>query len=134
LITVPFAIFAVGAGLDALVGLSFIFVVGFLATGAFLVAARPLGRFGNFGVAIKRQRRPWRAAAGTAYSFSTGAALRMREPDRSFTHVVLFAALSGLGMFLLFGLLGRFVGEPPDHVEEVLPAERRPPERYRPIS
>jgi hypothetical protein len=129
LLIVPFAIWATGAKLDTLIGLAYIYAIALLVAGLLLHLTKPLGRYRRFGERVKRQRRPWRAAAGTAYSLATGSALRMAEPDWSRVHVILFAALSGAVFFVVFGLIGRFVGDPPGEPD---PAKRGP-SRYEPI-
>jgi hypothetical protein len=129
LLVVPFAIWATGAQPGTLIGLALTFVLGFLIAGPLLLLTKPVGRFGRFGERVKRQRRPWRAAAGTAYSLATGSALRMAEPGWSRVHVILFAALSGAVFFVVFGLIGRFVGDPPGEPDPNDPS----PSRYKPI-
>jgi hypothetical protein len=126
----PFAIAATGAGATTLVGLAMIFAIGFPLAGFLLLMARPLTRIRLLRARVRRQRRPWRAAAGTAYSFATGEALRLGEPGWSRAHVILFAAMSGAVFIVVFGVIGRFVGDPPTEPGAI----ENGPVRYRPTS
>ena len=115
----PFALWA--TGLDAFIGLLFVFVFGVLLGGLLLVAARPLRR-GRFGTAVMRRRHPWQAAAGTAVSIAAHYVIRLAAPGEHPVQVLAMAALVGLGAFILFGLMFKFVGSPPPRAAEQRPS------------
>jgi peptidoglycan/LPS O-acetylase OafA/YrhL len=115
----PFALWA--TGLDAFIGLFFIFVFGIVLGGVLLVAANPL-RIGRFGTALRRRRHPWQAAAGAAVSVAAHYVIRLADPGENPAQVLATSALVGLGAFILFGLLFKFVGDPPPRAAEQRPS------------